>query len=276
VSARRREESWAAATDVGRVRPDNEDAYVAVPPLFAVADGLGGHRAGEVASKLAIETLTAHAPETADEVALGQAVQAANEAVVSSASDSTGRTGMGTTLTAVVIEGTSIAIAHVGDSRAYLLTADGLSQLTEDHSMVGDLVRAGQLSPSEARFHPNRNVITRALGTDPEMHADEMRVEASPGDRLLLCTDGLHGVVPEREIAEILITAETPAAAARALVDAALGLGGPDNVTAVVVDIADGADAADGPGRLRRWLGSLGLTLGGLAVLAALATLVVR
>ena len=267
--------AFAGLTDVGRVRPGNEDAYVARPPLFAVADGLGGHQAGEVASTTALESLQDHSPRTADVAALDSAVRAANAAVIEAARDGKGRTGMGTTLTAVVVDGLRLAVAHVGDSRAYLLHDGALARVTQDHSMVADMIRQGTLTEDESRYHPNRSVITRALGTDPGVTPDVFETRAAPGDRLLLSTDGLHGQVSDVEITDILRSSRTPAEAARTLVDAANAAGGADNVTVVVVDI-DGSWAtspdpgpasppASGRGRWRLWLAR------GLWVLAAIA-----
>lgn len=228
---------YGLLTDIGRVRTHNEDALLAEPPLFAVADGLGGHQAGEIASTIAIETLVANAPLHADSKALARAIHAANRAVIEAADERAGRSGMGTTLTATIVEGRHIAIAHVGDSRAYLMRNGQLQQLTEDHSMVADMIRLGQLTEEEARFHPNRSVITRALGTDPNMSADTYDIETAGGDRLLLATDGLFGMLRDSEIAEVLGANPDPQDAARALVAAANEAGGQDNITVVVVDI---------------------------------------
>lgn len=228
---------YGLLTDIGRVRTHNEDALLAEPPLFAVADGLGGHQAGEIASTIAIETLVANAPLHADSKALARAIHAANRAVIEAADERAGRSGMGTTLTATIVEGRHIAIAHVGDSRAYLMRDGQLQQLTEDHSMVADMIRLGQLTEEEARFHPNRSVITRALGTDPNMSADTYDIETVGGDRLLLATDGLFGMLRDSEIAEVLAGNPDPQDAARSLVAAANEAGGQDNITVVVVDI---------------------------------------
>jgi len=233
----RRDMPYDGDSHVGLVRADNEDAFLLAPPLFAVADGLGGHQAGEIASSLAIETLLANAPRQADAKALGRAVRRANTAVIEAAESGRGRAGMGTTLTAAMIDGTRIALAHVGDSRAYLLHRGVLEQLSSDHSMVADLVRQGRLSAEDARIHPNRSVITRALGSDPDMIADTFEVEAAPGDRLLLATDGLTGLVEDTDIERMLGSAHTPAEAVDTLIDAALEAGGHDNITVVVVDI---------------------------------------
>ena len=238
--------SFAVLSDVGLVREHNEDAVLAQPPLFAVADGLGGHLAGEVASRIAVGALEAEAPHTPDPKALARAVRAANAAVIEAAEEGRGRSGMGTTLTAAVVVGTRIAIAQVGDSRAYLLSSQGLERLTQDHSMVADMIRRGTLTEEEARFHPNRSVITRALGSDPNMYADTYDVEAEPGDRLLLASDGLTGMLRDGEIAEILRSTTDPEEAAHALVTAANGAGGHDNISVVIVDI-EGRGRGAGP-----------------------------
>lgn len=243
---------YAGDSHVGRVRSDNEDAFLLAPPLFAVADGLGGHQAGEIASSIAIETLLESAPRAADVKALGRAARQANAAVIEAAATGRGKTGMGTTLTAVMIDGSRLAVAHVGDSRAYLLHLGALEQLTNDHSLVADLVRQGRITAEESRTHPNRSVITRALGSDPDMMADAFEVQAAPGDRLLLATDGLTTMVPDDEIARVLATAPTSDAAVDELIDRALGAGGQDNVTVVVVDIEQrGGRTARGVGSRR-------------------------
>jgi len=259
--------SWAALSDIGRVRTHNEDSVLAQPPLFVVADGMGGHEAGEVASSIAIETIRDHAPRRPDAKALARAVKAANREVIRSAREGYGKQGMGTTMTAAIVEGTHIAIAHVGDSRAYLLRSGTLEQITDDHSMVADMIRRGQLSEAEARYHPNRSVITRALGTDPSVVADTYELTAGLGDRLMLCSDGLTGMLEDAMIAETLATYADPAAATRALVDAANDAGGHDNISVVVIDIGgEGAVRGatvdpSGARRGRGWLALLGWLL---------------
>ena len=270
---------FAGMTNVGLVRPGNEDAYAARPPLFAVADGLGGHQAGEVASNIAIETLEDLAPRDADVAALDAAVCAANAAVIEAAHEGKGRIGMGTTLTVVVVDGLRLAVAHVGDSRAYLLHDNGLSRITQDHSMVADMIRQGTLTEEESRYHPNRSVITRALGTDPGVTPDAFGVSVAVGDRLLLSTDGLHGQVSDVQISDIMRSSGTPAEAARALVDAANRAGGVDNVTVVIVDIDGSGGATSDPGpardpvpwseRWRRWLARSLWVFAAAAVIAA-------
>ena len=232
---------YAGGTDVGLVRSDNEDAYLVNPPLLAVADGLGGHLAGEVASSIAVETLLADAPRSADAKALARAVRTANAAVIEAADSGRGRFGMGTTLTAAMIDGTRIVLAHVGDSRAYLLHFGALAQVTHDHSMVADMVRNGTLTAEESRVHPNRSVITRALGSDPNLLVDTYEIEAAPGDRLLLCSDGLTGMVDDPEIERILSTATSAEEAVDRLIEGARDAGGQDNITVVVAEIGDAA-----------------------------------
>jgi serine/threonine protein phosphatase PrpC len=228
-----------ALTDPGLTRPQNEDGFIVEPPLYAVADGMGGHRAGEVASRVALAELLANAPRTADAKALARAVRAANRAVIESADKSRTRSGMGTTMTAAMVDGTHVTIAHAGDSRAYLLHKGHLTRVTEDHSMVADLVRQGVLTEEDARFHPQRSVITRALGSDRNMVADLYEVDAAAGDRLLLTTDGLTGMLPDDYIAELLLAEPEPQDAAAKLVEAANRAGGYDNITVIVVDIDD-------------------------------------
>lgn len=265
----RAKQHWAAVTDIGRVRTHNEDSVLAQPPLFVVADGLGGHEAGEVASSIAVETLRDHAPRRADASALARAVRAANREVIRAAKEGVGRSGMGTTLTAAIVEGGTIAIAHVGDSRAYLLHAGSLRRLSDDHSMVADMIRRGQLTEADARVHPNRSVITRALGTDSNMVADTYEIDASTGDRLLLCSDGLTGMLEDSRIAELLGGYSDPGIAASELIAAANEAGGHDNISVVVVDIEAGAKTGTGVREadrsLRGWIAV------GLWVLAAAA-----
>lgn len=249
----RREDPFAGESHVGLVRPGNEDAFLVAPPLFAVADGLGGHQAGEIASSIAIDTLLDAAPRQVDSKALGRAVRRANAAVIEAAESGRGRSGMGTTLTAAMVEGTTIAVAHVGDSRAYLLHLGTLQQLTQDHSMVADLVRQGQLTAEESRVHPNRSVITRALGSDPNMLADTFEVTAANGDRLLLATDGVTSMITDDEISRVLATEPSPRAAVDALIERSLAAGGQDNITAVVVDVGKPTHSAAPPRPKSPW-----------------------
>lgn len=245
MTARARQR-WAALSDIGRTRTHNEDSVLAEPPLFVVADGLGGHEAGEIASAIAVQTVRDHAPRRADAHALARAVRAANTAVLRAAREGIGRTGMGTTMTAALIEGGRIVLAHVGDSRAYLLHDGALQPVSEDHSMVADMVRRGQITDADARVHPNRSVITRALGTDSNLVVDTYEVQASTGDRLLLCSDGLSGMLVDEQIAEILSAYRDPGTAAHALIDAANEAGGQDNISVVVVDIETSIQSSTG------------------------------
>ena len=187
--------SFGSRTDIGCLRDHNEDSLVVTPPLFAVADGMGGHAAGEVASEIAVRVLSELAPEHPDGEALGRAIEEANRAVIQAAREGRGRQGMGTTMTAAMLEGERLVIAQVGDSRAYLLHQGKLQQLTRDHSLMADMIEAGQLTPEEARTHPQRSVITRALGRDAHLHPDIYEINVETGDRLLICSDGLSGMV---------------------------------------------------------------------------------
>lgn len=244
----------AALSHLGRQRPGNEDAFLAQPPLYAVADGMGGAKAGEVASGMAVaalEEMLAQAPAD-DETAAAQLAAAAAEAnarIYAAASKDSARSGMGTTLTALLLRGDHALLAHVGDSRAYLLRGDELTQITHDHSLVAEMVREGRLAPDEARLHPYRSVLSRALGTEPDVQVDQFRVDLQAGDVLLLCSDGLSGPVSLDKLRKGLAAGD-PEKAARRLVDEALRHGGPDNITAVVLqlsldDAGSGADAAE-------------------------------
>jgi serine/threonine protein phosphatase PrpC len=224
-----------AITDVGRVRSNNEDAFLVDGPLFAVADGMGGGNAGEVASALALETLGRVSGEGS--VDLAEWVQRANRAVFDRSMSDRSTSGMGTTLTAVLAEGESLRLAHVGDSRAYLLRDGRLERLTEDHTRVARMVRDGMITEEQAAQHPQRNIITRGLGLADDVKVDQAQVEVRMGDRLLLCTDGLTAMVKEDTLREILAGEPDPQEAARRLVEAANQAGGADNVTAVVLDV---------------------------------------
>ena len=227
---------FGSRTDVGCQRERNEDSLIVSPPLYVVADGMGGHNAGDVASEVAVNTMAALAPTIPDIDLLGRAVESANHAVITEAQKA-GCEGMGTTMTACVVQGDKIAIAHVGDSRAYLLHTGKLQQLTRDHSWVADMIDQGRLTPDEARVHPNRSVITRALGSDPQMQPDLYEITASEGDRLLLCSDGLTSMVDDGSIQAILARIRDPQRCAGALVKEAIANGGSDNITVIVVDI---------------------------------------
>ncbi len=241
-------------TDVGRVREANQDAGLATDRMVVVADGMGGHRGGETASRIAIDTVrTAGAPTTTHE--LIDTVIAANEAIFAAARQDPMLDGMGTTLTGVALlpgpERAVLAVVNVGDSRTYLFHDDTLRTLTDDHSLVATMVRDGHLTEDEALAHPHRNILTRALGVDPTVDVDAWEVEPTPGDRLLLCSDGLVNEVTDAQIAAVLRRLADPAEAADELVRLANEHGGRDNVTVAVVDLVDlsslvTSDGADG------------------------------
>ena len=236
---------FAAATDVGRMRKNNEDSYLSSKPVAAVADGMGGHSAGEVASAIAIEELAAlgdRGPwenETAATDDLKQAILRANRRIREMAASDHKLNGMGTTLVALLEDGDMVHVANVGDSRGYLLRPGELSQVTVDHSLVQELVDDGRLSPEDAERHPQRSVITRALGIDPEVEFDLFTYKLQVGDRLLLCSDGLSDVVGTTQIRNVLLRVRSPQKAARQLVTVANEQGGPDNITVIVVDAVD-------------------------------------
>lgn len=267
--------SVGARTDVGRVREGNEDSYLAEPPLFAIADGMGGHIAGEVASDLTVKAISEGAGKVSFEEprSLAQLLNEANTAVYNKAQSDDALRGMGTTCTLLLTGEGRAHIAHVGDSRAYRLRDGGIEQLTDDHTLVGRMVREGQISAEEAQHHPQRNVITNALGLDSSIAVDLREIEARDGDRLLLCSDGLSSMVSDQEIAAAANAAEDAQEAAEALVELALEAGGEDNITVLVIDIR-GEDSPPPPPRTdtspgpvvatpertrssRRWLGAL-------------------
>jgi len=232
----------SAQTDTGRRRRRNEDAFVCEPPLFAVADGMGGAQAGEVASRLAAESLREQdlgdlpSPERTVEL-----IREANRRVYAYSSENAATRGMGTTMTIALVEGSVVTIGHVGDSRAYLLRDDQLTQLTQDHSLVAELVRSGRLSAKEAESHPRRSVITRALGTDSEVEVDVFSLRAEKRDVFLLCSDGLTSMVSDEEIARLLVSARDDLGeAGKKLIAAANQAGGEDNITVVLFEPEDG------------------------------------
>jgi len=233
------------ASDIGQVRERNEDAYLVRDPLFAVADGMGGHRGGNVASDLAIETLgTFRMPDQGAAAALVEDIKRANARVMERGASDRDLRGMGTTVTALVADHARAHVAHVGDSRAYLLR-DALQQLTEDHTLVQRMVQEGKLTPEEAGRHPQRSVLTRAVGVEDGLDVDELTLDLHPGDRILLCTDGLTGMLGDTTIERILREEPDPQSAADHLVRAANEAGGEDNVTAVVVDFEEGDGSAE-------------------------------
>lgn len=234
---------FGSRTDVGRVRAHNEDSLIVAPPLYVVCDGMGGHATGEVASEIAVSTIADLAPQHADAEALGKAVEAANHAIIRAAREGLGREGMGTTCTAAILDHERLVVAQVGDSRAYLLHKGHLQQLTRDHSLMADMIESGQITPEEAKTHPRRAVITRALGSNPHTSPDLYEINVEPGDRLLLCSDGLSGMLEDYEIKDVLSRISDPQQCASQLVNEANEAGGMDNITAVVVDVTGFADA---------------------------------
>jgi PPM family protein phosphatase len=234
----------AHKTDTGRQRHANEDSYFAKAPVFAVADGMGGAQAGEVASRIAAGAfehgaLTGEAPA---EGQLEQIAQRANSQIHKLAQEDSSRAGMGTTLTAAMVRDDEVALSHVGDSRAYVLRDGELKRLTKDHSLVEELRRQGRLTEEQAEEHPQRSIITRALGPEPSVTVDTMTFPAKDGDVFLLCSDGLTTMVSDEEIRDILINAKSLRSAVSKLIDAANRGGGRDNITAVAFRVAE-ADA---------------------------------
>jgi PPM family protein phosphatase len=236
-------------TDVGRQRSTNEDSLVLQPPFFAVADGMGGARAGEVASAMAAEAFegASDAGEAA-EAQLARILREANRRIYDLAVTDDSRRGMGTTLTAAKIHDEEVSLGHVGDSRAYRMRDGELEQITRDHSLVAELERSGQITPEAAEHHPQRSIITRALGPEPDVEVDTYTLSGRDGDLFLLCSDGLTSMISDDEVAAILRTSSTLDAAADALIKAANQSGGKDNITVVLFRLGEvGADALAEP-----------------------------
>lgn len=230
----------AHASNVGRVRSHNEDRSLAAPPLLAVADGMGGAKAGEVAAQIAIDTITgAPSAET-----LRERLIDANHRIRQSAVENPSQLGMGTTVTAALLNESGATVMHVGDSRAYVFRGAELRQVTDDHSVVAEMVRAGQLAPEDAERHPSRNIITRALGADPDVEVDQVDVDLAADDVLMICSDGLSGLVSLADMQSVLAGAQDLSGAADALVAAALDRGGNDNITVVLGRVADSGEPA--------------------------------
>jgi PPM family protein phosphatase len=230
----------ASKTDVGRQRHTNEDNFYDEPPIFAVADGMGGAQAGEVASEMAIDQFVAEREtEAPAEEQLEQIAKAANRKIWDMAQADSRHAGMGTTLTAVMVDGQSVAVGHVGDSRLYLFRRGEIERMTRDHSLVEEFVRQGKLTPEQAEKHPQRSVITRALGPESAVEVDTFRIPARDGDVFLLCSDGLSGMVSDADLERILAEAGSLDEAASRLVEAANDNGGRDNITAVLFRLED-------------------------------------
>ncbi len=229
---------FGVRSDIGRARQRNEDSYLIRDRLFAVADGMGGHRGGDVASALALEVLGGTpAADQGSSGPLVEDIKRANQQVLERSEADSNLRGMGTTLTAVITDGAKAHVAHVGDSRAYLLRpGQGLQQLTEDHTLVQHMVNEGRLSPAEAEHHPQRSILTRALGVEADIPVDELTLDVHPGDRLLLCTDGLTSMVDRNRITEILESEKDPQEACERLIEAANEAGGDDNITVILLD----------------------------------------
>jgi protein phosphatase len=238
----------AFRTDTGRQRTANEDSYYAEAPLFAVADGMGGAQAGEVASRIAAESFEpAVRGDKSPEAYLRAIAETANERIHSLAQDDSSHSGMGTTLTAAIVEGDEVSFAHVGDSRAYLWRDGALRLLTSDHSLVEELRRQGRISDEQAEDHPQRSIITRALGPESKVEVDTLSFSARPGDVFLICSDGLTTMLKDEGIAAILAESEALDEAVGKLVAAANEAGGRDNITVVAfrLEDADEVPAAD-------------------------------
>ncbi len=238
-----------AITDTGLQRRANEDSMLARAPLFVVADGMGGAQAGEVASRLAVETFGEDARDFSDpERALSTHALAANARIHELSHTDAAHAGMGTTLSAVYVGEHDVTIAHVGDSRVYCLREGQLLRLTDDHSLVDELIRQGRLTPQEAEEHPQRSIITRALGPEPHVEVDTRSFKAAPGDLYLLCSDGLTSMVGEQRMAQLMIEHPRLRDAGRALIEEANRQGGRDNITVVLLRLEEvrAAETADG------------------------------
>ncbi len=239
----------AARTDAGRQRHANEDSYYARAPVYAVADGMGGAQAGEVASRIAAEAFDERTGDGTPEQQLARVATEANRRIFELAQEDSSRSGMGTTLTGLLVDGDEVAIVHVGDSRAYLFRDGELRQLTRDHSLVEELRRQGRLTPEEAEEHPQRSIITRALGPEREVELDVHTHRARSGDLYLICSDGLTSMVRESRLREILAESESLKSAVDALVVEANEMGGRDNITVVLFRVGgDNGGADHGPG----------------------------
>ncbi len=238
-----RVDDQAFRTDTGRQRSENEDSLFVRAPIFVVADGMGGAQAGEVASKAAADAFDRDLPGGPPERFLRETIEAANRRIHDLARADASRAGMGTTITAAIVDAgkEEVAIGHVGDSRAYRLRRGGLERLTRDHSLVEEMRRKGQITDAQAEEHPQRSIITRALGPEPEVEVDVQTVPAAPGDVFLLCSDGLTTMVDEERIAAVLSEAPSMREAVRTLIDEANGAGGRDNITALAFRLGDAA-----------------------------------
>lgn len=227
-----------AKTDVGKVREVNEDSYGYRDRLFVLADGMGGYEAGEIASAIAVETVLAVNPAGNETAArLRQVILDANQAILSEVEKHPEHAGMGTTITVLYLDNTQAYITNVGDSRIYTLSGGKLLQLTADHSLVAELVKNGSITEAEAKIHPRRNILTQALGMEGNLEFEVSMVAFAPGDKFLLCSDGLTGILDESTIAAYLAADATPQSIAEQLVGAANAAGGKDNISVIVVEV---------------------------------------
>jgi protein phosphatase len=253
----------AALSDVGRQRQGNEDSFLERSPLFVVADGMGGARAGEVASRLAVEQFDhADGADKPPEQQLAEVAKGANQKIHKMAQEDSAYAGMGTTFTAALVTGREIAIGHVGDSRLYRLRDGELERLTHDHSLVEEFVRQGKLTPEEAEVHPQRSIITRALGPEPDVEVDTYTHPGRDGDVYLINSDGLTGMISEDQVAEILRERESLEDAAEKLVAAANENGGKDNITVVLFRLGSDGDDEESGDTLGDQATETGLTAG--------------
>ena len=268
---------WGARSDVGLVRTHNEDSLLVEAPLFCVCDGMGGHAAGEVASSIAVRSIAENSPRLADDVMLGVAIEKANVAVIEAVERGEGKPGMGCTATAAVIVGNKMSIAHVGDSRIYILHQGSLVRVTRDHSFVEELVDSGEITVGEARLHPSRSIITRALGSDRDMYADHFTLDIQVGDRIIICSDGLSSMISDSHIESVAVSNVTPQGAVDNLVADALAEGGHDNITAIAIDVLDdGLEKERRRQILKRVVQSLIVVLMITAIAVGIVALVIR
>jgi PPM family protein phosphatase len=228
---------FGAKTDKGRVREQNEDTYGYRDSLFVIADGMGGHKAGEIASAIAVETVLAAEIGVNPIVGLREIVLEANDAILNEMSRNEEFMGMGTTIAILLLSTDQAYVSHVGDSRIYKFTGDNLIQLTDDHSFVAELIKNGSITEEEAKIHPQRNVLTRALGTEDHFEFEVNSFPMNPGDKFLLCSDGLTGMVAENDIKEIMMSTEGCQLIAEHLVEHANEMGGTDNITVIVIEV---------------------------------------
>lgn len=227
----------AGRTDRGKVRELNEDAFGYHGGLFVVADGMGGHQAGEVASAIAVDTILKADISGDVKTALQKSLMAANQAILKQAEQSKEYNGMGTTVAVLFFGDNRAFVTHIGDSRVYYLSGDSLKQLTSDHSLVNELVKTGEITAEEAKSHPQRNILTRALGSNDSFDPEIIEIEVTKGDKFLLCSDGLTGTVPETLIKEYMSLETEPEAIVNQLIDSANEFGGNDNITVILVEI---------------------------------------